>query len=262
MPSNTGARVDNAIYDRLADEWWDERSGLHLLKTVVNSWRLPYFQRVLAGVGLDPRGARALDVGCGGGLLAEDFAAMGCEVTGIDPSEPSLAAARAHAEASGLRIAYVRASGDALPFDNDAFAIVYCCDVLEHIASWDAVIGEMARVLAPGGVLFFDTINRTLISNLVVIKLLQEWRRTSVFPPGFHAWAMFITPRELRASLARHGLRPLDITGTVVSLHPIRLLRALRDYKAGTLPATALGQHVRLREGPFLALSYMGSAMK
>jgi 2-polyprenyl-6-hydroxyphenyl methylase / 3-demethylubiquinone-9 3-methyltransferase len=262
VAKRVGAGVDNAIYDRLASEWWDECGGLHLLKTVMNPWRLPYFQRALARTGLDPRGAPALDVGCGGGLLAEEFAAMGCAVTGIDPSESSLAAARAHAEAHGLRIEYRHGYGDALPLADGEFAIVYCCDVLEHIQNWDAVIGEMARVLAPGGVLLFDTINRTLLSNLVAIKLLQEWRLTSVFPPRFHAWAMFIRPQELRASLARHGLRAQAFSGTAIRLHLIRLLRAMRGYRAGKIPASVLGRHLSIREGRLMSLSYLGYAVK
>ncbi len=262
MARRAGEGVDNAIYDQQADEWWDERGGLHLLKTVVNPWRLPYFARALARLGREPRGAAALDVGCGGGLMAEELAALGCVVTGIDPSEASLAVARAHAAQQRMPITYRHGFGDALPFANGAFAVVTCCDVLEHIQNWDAVIGEMARVLAPGGMLLFDTINRTLLSRLVVIGLLQEWRPTSVFPPRFHAWEQFITPRELRASLARHGLRVVDVTGAAVRFRPIRLLRAMHGYKAGRLPASEVGRHLTLCAGRLRALSYIGHAVK
>jgi 2-polyprenyl-6-hydroxyphenyl methylase/3-demethylubiquinone-9 3-methyltransferase len=255
-----GSAADNTLYDRLATEWWDEAGGLHLLKTVVNPWRVPYLRRALAREGIAPRGATALDVGCGGGLLAEELATLGCAVTGIDPSEESLAVARAHAAAQGLAITYLHGSGDALPFADGSFTIVCCCDVLEHVKRWDAVVGEMARVLAPGGMLLYDTINRTWLSKLVVIKLLQDWPLTSVFPPRFHAWAQFITPAELRASLARHGLRARDVTGTAVRANPIRTLWAIRRYKAGRLSAAAVGQHVTLREGPSMALSYIGYA--
>jgi 2-polyprenyl-6-hydroxyphenyl methylase/3-demethylubiquinone-9 3-methyltransferase len=262
MTRHASAGVDNALYDRMAGDWWDEHGRLHLLKTVVNPWRLPYFRRVLARHSIDPQGTTALEVGCGGGLLAEELAAMGCAVTGVDPSEASLAVARAHAAAQGLRIAYLAGYGDALPFADGAFTIICCCDVLEHIERWDEVIGEMARVLAPGGVLFFDTINRTMLSKLVVIKLLQEWRYTSVFPPRFHAWEQFITPGELRASLERHGLRAGDVTGTTVTVNPVRTLWAIRRYKTSRLAAAAVGRQVIIREGPSMALSYIGYATK
>src|SRR5438105_15848127 len=89
--------IDNDIYDRLADTWWRENGFLNLLQTTLNPWRVPYFKRALAALKIDPHGSRALDVGCGGGLLTEEVAAMGFSVTGIDPSRRSLEIARAHA---------------------------------------------------------------------------------------------------------------------------------------------------------------------
>ncbi|HYL71356.1 MAG TPA: 3-demethylubiquinone-9 3-O-methyltransferase, partial [Candidatus Dormibacteraeota bacterium] len=101
---------------------------------------------------------------------------------------------------------------------------------------------------------------RTLLSKLGVIKLLQDWRVTSVFPPRFHAWEQFITLDELQASLARHGLRGREVIGAAVRANPLRTLWAIRRYKAGRLSAAAVGRHVTLREGPSVALSYMGYA--
>src|SRR5215470_2189871 len=98
--------VDNEIYNRLSSTWWDEQA-FAILRTGANPGRFGYFRQVLLKqVGVDPVGKQALDVGCGGGLLAEEFARLGCQVTGLDPSEPSLATARAHARQSGLDIAY------------------------------------------------------------------------------------------------------------------------------------------------------------
>src|SRR3954466_13775270 len=107
--------ADNHLYDTLADSWWDESGMLHILHGL-NPIRLRYLRRVL-----DPRGRKTLDVGCGGGLLAEELARMGCEVTGVDPSERSLEAARAHARQEGLAIDYRQATGEALPFPAGAF---------------------------------------------------------------------------------------------------------------------------------------------
>jgi 2-polyprenyl-6-hydroxyphenyl methylase / 3-demethylubiquinone-9 3-methyltransferase len=203
-----------------------------------------------------------LDVGCGGGLLAEEFAAMGFRVTGLDPSAQSLAAARAHATQSGLAIDYRLGYGDALPFAAEAFALVSCCDVLEHILNWDAVIGEIARVLQPGGVFVYDTINRTLYSKLVVIKLAQEWAVTRFLPPRLHVWEMFITPAELTRSLHRHGLQNQELIGTRASINPLKLLLALRQYKAGKMSGVEFGKRAGFKEGTNIAGSYMGYAAK
>jgi 2-polyprenyl-6-hydroxyphenyl methylase / 3-demethylubiquinone-9 3-methyltransferase len=126
--------VDNELYDRLGDTWWSDQGTLSLLRTALNPARFPWLRRTLTEtLGRDLRGLRVLDVGCGGGLLAEEFARLGCRVTGVDPSSRSLEAARAHAAASGLEIDYRPASGERLPFENGSFAAVYCCDVLEHV---------------------------------------------------------------------------------------------------------------------------------
>src|ERR671931_66588 len=99
--------VDNQLYDKLAQTWWDDQGVLSILRTAVNPVRFGYFREVLAdALRIDPRGRRALDIGCGGGFLAEEFARLGCRVTGIDPAVNALAAARAHAQAAGLDIDY------------------------------------------------------------------------------------------------------------------------------------------------------------
>src|SRR5438093_9020350 len=135
--------VDNQLYDRLAGTWWDEDENMALLRTGMNPARFGYMRRVLVEeMAFDATGKRCLDVGCGGGLLAEEFAKLGCTVTGVDPSEPSLETARAHAEQEGLEIEYVAAPGEDLPFDDKRFDVVYCCDVLEHVDSVDRTIAE------------------------------------------------------------------------------------------------------------------------
>src|SRR4051794_40429425 len=186
--------VDNGVYDRLAGSWWDEGGLLHTL-AALNPARFGYMRRVIVDeLRLSPIGLQVLDVGCGGGLLAEEFAPHGCAVVGVDPSVESLEVARAHAAAHGLPIRYQCATGEALPFADESFDLVYCCDVLEHVSAWQGVVAETARVLKPGGVYFYDTINRTLRSRLIMIKLLQEWRWGALIPPPPHDWHMFIPP--------------------------------------------------------------------
>lgn len=252
--------IDNALYDRLADSWWHESGFLNALKAL-NPARFGYMRRVLEEeLRIDPRGLRALDVGCGGGLLAEEFARVGCRVTGIDPSEPSLAAARAHARTEGLDIDYRQGSGEALPFPDASFDLVYCCDVLEHVKDLSRVITEIARVLRPGAVFFYDTINRTFMSKLIVIKLFQEWRSTAFMEPNLHDWNMFVTPEELECHLRKAGLVPSAITGLKARANPLRVIQALRARKRGELTYYEAARLADFGESTDTSVSYIGYA--
>lgn len=115
-------QINNALYDGKGDIWWDENQCLHLLKSSVNPARVGYFRRLLDQVlKFECSGAAVLDVGCGGGILAEEFAAMGFRVTGIDPSEPSLNTARQHAQSKGLSIQYQQGTGESIPFVDNTY---------------------------------------------------------------------------------------------------------------------------------------------
>jgi len=254
--------VDNGLYDRMAAGWWDEAGFLHALAGL-NPARFGYMRRMLVEeLRLYPAGLRVLDVGCGGGLLAEEFARLGCVVTGVDPSEESLAAARLHAAGQGLAIEYHRAPGEALPFADASFDVVYCCDVLEHVDDVSQVIAETARVLRPGGTYLYDTINRTLRSRLIVITLLQEWQWTALMPPGLHDWSMFIRPAELERELVRHGLVPGGLTGLKPRASPLRVVRALRRRARGLSSHAAAVREMDLGESPDTSVSYIGYARK
>ena len=255
--------VDNQLYDRLAGTWWDEDENMAVLRTGMNPARFGYMSRALIEeLGVAPQGKRCLDVGCGGGLLAEEFAKLGCRVTGVDPSEPSLETARAHAEQEGLEIDYVAAAGEDLPYEDSSFDFVYCCDVLEHVDSVDRTVAEAARVLKPGGTYLYDTINRTRRSRLVIIKLLQEWDATRCMEPGVHDWEMFIKPRELEDILRRHGLEPDDMVGLAPAATPIALLRDLRRRRRGEITYAELGRRMKVRESRRVWGSYAGYALK
>jgi len=256
-------RVDNKLYDRLADTWWDEQGILYHMRTVFNPPRFGYFRRVLADVlHINPSGQKALDVGCGGGLLAEEFARLGFSVTGIDPSALSIAAARAHAAEAGLDITYRQGTGESLPFPDASFDLVYCCDVLEHVEGLDRVVSETARVIKPGGIYCFDTINRTLRSRFLAVQLAQEWAWTNFLPAGLHAWEKFIKPRELRLLLANHGLETKELTGIQARANPFRLWRLLRKHKRGLVALEELGAAAHFRAGRDMSIMYMGYAIK
>jgi 2-polyprenyl-6-hydroxyphenyl methylase/3-demethylubiquinone-9 3-methyltransferase len=254
--------VDNALYDQPGDLWWDDTQPLAVLRTLLNPVRLTYLRSALASIGLDAHGLATLDVGCGGGLLTEALAQLGCAVTGVDPSAPSLATAREHAAQSGLAITYVTAPAEHLPFADASFALVTCCDVLEHLAVPDLALGEIARVLAPGGLFLYDTLNRTLPSWLVMIGLAQWLPATRVVPPGLHDWRCFIRPAELHRSITCHGLTLLGETGLLPRTTPLAALRAIRQCRRGTITYAELGRHIALRPSALRSISYIGYAVK
>jgi 2-polyprenyl-6-hydroxyphenyl methylase / 3-demethylubiquinone-9 3-methyltransferase len=252
--------VDNAIYDTAP--WRDEHGFLSTL-AALTPVRFGYLRDVLVNtLHIDPAGQHVLDIGCGGGFLAEEFASIGCDVTGIDPSGPTIAQAAAHAAEAGLAITYRVASGEAIPFDDGTFAVAYCCDVLEHVRDLDTVIAETARVLRPGGVYLFDTINRTFLSKLVVIRLFQEWRATRFVATNLHDWRMFITPAELRAALAKHGLICREMVGINPTGNPLRALHALYQLKRGAISYADIGERIPMAVGTRTPIQYAGYAIK
>lgn len=257
------ATIDNAIYDRIPTTWWEEDGFMALLRTSVNPPRFEYFRDVLVDrMRLAPGEMHLLDVGCGGGLLSEEFATLGCVVTGIDRSAPTLAAARAHAEKSRLPIRYLEGSAECLLFADQTFDVVCCCDVLEHVDDLEQVVREISRVLKPGGVFFFDTINRTLRSKLVAIKLAQDWRLTRLIPRDVHVWDKFIRPTELAGLLERHGLPTCEVAGLSPAVNPAVALVALVRNKLGNMSFAELGTTLKLKRSDDLSISYMGYALR
>jgi 2-polyprenyl-6-hydroxyphenyl methylase/3-demethylubiquinone-9 3-methyltransferase len=255
--------VDNDVYDRLGGSWWDETSPLNALHGSITPGRFAYFRDVLARqFGARVRGLRVLDIGCGGGFLAEEFAVLGCRVTGVDPSAASVDAARAHAARRGLRIDYRVGAGEELPAPDAAFDVACCCDVLEHVSDVDRVIGETARVLEPGGLYLFDTINRTRMSKLLAIKVAQQWRLTRLTDVAFHDWDMFITPAELAAVLERHGFAPGETTGLGARAAPLAVLRSLASARRGQITYGELSRRLDVGQVSSTALSYMGFAAR
>lgn len=254
--------IDNEIYDRLGDTWWDEDNPLNVLHGSFTPGRLAYFREVLGRTGRDPAGLRALDIGCGGGFLAEEFARLGCQVVGVDPSRVSIATARRHASSSGLKIEYVVASGECLPLESAFFDLAYCCDVLEHVADVELVIRESARVLKPGGLYLFDTINHTATSQIFAISLLQKWRLTRVIDTDLHNWDMFITPSELGAYLRRHRLSLDEVVGLGPRASVASLLRYYVQQRRGRITYGELSRRMNVGQVDRTDVSYMGYATK
>jgi 2-polyprenyl-6-hydroxyphenyl methylase/3-demethylubiquinone-9 3-methyltransferase len=258
-----GSTINNGIYDELAQTWWDEKEFLHLLKAMVNPWRVPYFRKALTEhCGQDLSQVRLLDIGCGGGVLTEEFARLGCQTAGIDISPRSIAVAQHHAATSGLSIDYRVGEATSLPFENNSFEAVSCCDMLEHVADWKQVLAEAGRLLKPGGIFFFDTINRTLKSKAVMIQGLQESSFTRLMPANTHIWEMFITPEEIATALRVQGMVVEDLQGGKIAKNPLATLWDVRQQKQGKITFAELGRRLELKLDKDLSLNYLGYARK
>ncbi len=173
----------------------------------MNRLRNQYFQSVLK----DPEGAKLLDVGCGGGFLANAFAAAGAEVYGVDLSANAVRTARDHADGKGLCLRVMTGRAEALPFASSVFDAVLLADVLEHLDDFRQALAESSRVLKPGGVLLYETVNRTLLSRVGAVWVLEYVFRK--IPPNSHDWRMFIRPPELEEALRACGLTNREVRG-------------------------------------------------
>lgn len=255
--------INNEIYSQQAGGWWDENHFLHLLKTGINPPRFGYFHDALTRqLGRRPEALSVLDVGCGGGILSEEFAKIGCRVTGIDPSAPSLETARKHAAMQNLKIDYRQASGESIPFDAGSFDVVVCCDVLEHVEDLEKTLREAARVIKPAGMFCYDTINRTEEARKENIFAAQDFALTSFFPKDTHVWDKFITPDEILALFEQVGFENHDMTGLGSSLPDLQVAGLLIRRKLGFLTYAELGRRLQFQTGGGLQASYLGWAVR
>lgn len=256
-------RMDNGLYSAASAQWWQPDSAFYQMKVSFNPVRVSYARRILVNVlKIDPQVTEALDVGCGGGYVTEEVARMGFETTGVDPSEPSLRVAAAHARETGLAIRYVTGVGESLPFDDQSFGAVFCCDVLEHTRDLPKVIAEISRVLKPGGAFCYDTLNRTWLSFLAAIKVSQAWKRWAFMPPDLHVWKMFIRPREMKSLLRGNGLEWKDHRGMMPNVPLPRVLHYLRKRAAREWTYAELAGKIQIAESRVRAIMYMGYAVK
>lgn len=255
-------KINNEIYQIRGHDWWSEDASFDILslRYCMNPVRYGYFKRRLQELNLS--GGAVLDVGCGGGFLAEEFARDGFAVTGIDPATRSLDAARKHAADGGLVIDYREGKGEALPFPDASFDIVVCCDVLEHVEDLGLVIGEVARTLKPGGAFCYDTVNRTWLSKLALIKISQDWSFASWSQPNVHVWEKLVKPAELIAALNRRGFTNRELRGISSRKSNLAVLRNLRALKKGRISDREMAAAFELSETDDLRVCYMGYAVR
>jgi 2-polyprenyl-6-hydroxyphenyl methylase / 3-demethylubiquinone-9 3-methyltransferase len=256
--------IDNDVYDRLGTTWWADDNPLAVLHGSMTEGRMRYFRGVLAELGRLPAGGTrpgALDIGSGGGFLAEEFCRLGFAVTGVDPSEVSVRTARAHALAAGLDVDYRTGRGEHLPVQDAGFDVVCCSDVLEHVDDVDRVLAETARALRPGGVVLFDTPNRTLVSKLAT-KASQQWRLTRIIDFAAHDWTMFLAPEELAGRMRRHGMTVQETVGLGPRAGIRPALASLVGLRRGTVSYRQASERLDMGRTPFAGFFYMGFAVK
>ncbi len=206
-------------FSELAHRWWDPQGEFRPLHDI-NPLRLDWIDQ-RAGLA----GRTVLDVGCGGGILAEAMAARGARVTGIDLSEKSLRVAELHRLESGAEVAYERAMAEEFAARHAGqFDVVTCMELLEHVPEPASVVAACARLVRPGGQVFFSTLNRNPKSYLFAVVGAEYVLR--LLPRGTHDYLRFIKPSELARFAREAGLRPEEVLG--MTYNPLT-----KEYRLG-----------------------------
>ncbi len=207
----------------LAERWWDRHGAFRALHAL-NPVRIAYVRDALVaeaqrdaradGAALKPlAGLRLLDVGCGGGLMAEPMCRLGAEVVAVDAAEANVRAARHHAEEQRLAIEYRHATAEALAAAGERFDAVLALEIVEHVADLDAFAAACTDLVKPGGSFIVATLNRTLAAYALAIVAAE--RILGWLPAGSHDWSRFVRPAEMVRLLRRHGLAVADMRGMV-----------------------------------------------
>ena len=243
--TGTTIRPDEAAhFGRLAADWWDPKGSSAMLHRL-NPVRLGFIRAAIdAHWAKDSRadsrtvrplaGKRALDVGCGAGLLCEPFARLGAEVTGVDAAAENVAVAQVHAAGSGLEIEYHHGEIGALGLAG--FDLVTSMEVLEHVADKAAFVTALADTLRLGGLMVLSTPNRTTASRLLLVGGAEA---IGLVPKGTHHWDDFITPDELRELLDGAGLVMGEPSG--IAWSPMKGLHLSSDLALNYIVSVTTG---------------------
>ncbi len=222
-PDNTLDPEEIKRFSRIADEWWDPMGKFRPLHQL-NPIRLTYIRdEICRHFQIEKRaaaplnGLKVLDIGCGGGLLCEPMTRMGADVTGVDPAERTIKAARAHAKDMGLTVDYRISRAEELVDAGELFDVVVNMEVIEHVPDVPAFLDICTHLVRPGGLMLASTLNRTVKSyGLAIIgaEYIMRW-----LPTGTHQWERFVTPDELKKAMLGAGLVEVEQTG--MSYNPL-----------------------------------------
>jgi len=231
--------IELAKFDSLAQSWWDPKGPSKPLHDM-NPLRLSYVERIMAATATPLAQARVVDVGCGGGILSESMARTGADVLGIDLARGVLEVAELHALEASVNVRYRMIAAEALALEQpQAFDLVTCMEMLEHVPDPAATLRALAALVKPGGNIVVSTLNRTPQAFLIAILGAEYIAR--VLPRGTHEYLKFIRPSELAAWGREAGLELLDLTG--IAHNPLT-----RSFSFATNPSVNYLAHFRRRE--------------
>lgn len=219
-------------FEQMAEDWWNPHGKfkpLHAINPLrlhfIRSHACHHFQKDPQAVDA-LRGLRAVDIGCGGGLIAEPMARMGATTTGIDASSKNIGIANVHAKNTGTDVHYRATTAEQLVEEGEQFDIVLALEVVEHVADVPLFLQSCAALVKPGGLLFMSTLNRTLKSYAFAIigaEYVMRW-----LPRGTHDWHKFLRPSELILPLEASDMKALEMRGMV--FNPIQSEWSLSDH--------------------------------
>ena len=214
-PSPSVSQEEIARFSAQADQWWNPRGTFRALHEM-EALRTGYITDILeAKLGKGLKGLSVLDVGCGGGLLAEPMARMGASVTGIDASQTAIEVAREHAAASNLRIDYSVTTAEELARSGVQYDVITAFEIIEHVANLKSFMTALAKLLKPEGVILIATMNRSkrsFLLGVVMAEYVLGW-----VPTGTHDWDKFVKPSEMVNMWADLGIEAVNITGVTYS---------------------------------------------
>lgn len=223
--ANPGSSVDAdeiERFSRISEQWWDPTgkfAPLHSMNPVrieyIRDTILKHFNTKQSAPGTPLKDLSLLDIGCGGGLIAEPMARLGAKVTAIDASEKNIKVAGLHAEKVGIEIDYRCTTAEALAEASESFDVVLSLEIVEHVADIDLFIKSACKLLKPNGIIILSTLNRTMKSYALAIVGAEYIMR--LLPVGTHTWNKFLRPSELCNLLEQNQIEIVELTGVVMN---------------------------------------------